>query len=75
MPNYLIICGLCLVVLLQVVGTVWQKALEIHRAATDDFERAHDFTEQGQQTINDCVGNASRKGRPESSRPKYCQCL
>ncbi len=71
MLGYLIVFGLCLLLLLHIVGKVWQAALEIHCAA-DDLDKMRDFAARGQQAANDSERNCPKTGRLESSPPKYC---
>jgi hypothetical protein len=71
MLTYLIVSGLCLLLLLHVVGKVWQNAVEIHSAA-DNFDKARDLAARGQQATNDSERNSSRTSWLESSPPKYC---
>ena len=70
MLSYLIVSGLCLLLLLHIVCKVWQHALEIHCAA-DNLDEAHDLAARGQAT-NDSECNSSKTGWLESSPPKYC---
>jgi hypothetical protein len=71
MLTYLIISGLCLLLLLRVVCKVLQNALEIQSAA-DNLDKARDLAARGQQATTDSERNASRTGWLESSPPKYC---
>ena len=71
MLSYLIVFGLCLLLLLDIVRKVWQNALEIHSAA-DNLDKTRDFAARGQQATTDITGNSSRTGCLESSPPKYC---
>ena len=71
MHTYLIVSGFCLLLLLHVVCKVWQNALEIH-SPTDNFDKARDVAAPGQQATSDSERNATRKGRLETSPPKYC---
>jgi type II secretory pathway component PulM len=71
MHTYLIVSGLCLLLVLHVVCKVWQNALEIHSAA-DKLDKARDLTARGQQAANDNARNTPRAGLPQSSPPKYC---
>lgn len=81
MLSYLIVSGLCLLLLLHIVCSVWQNALEIHSAA-DNLEEssstssgsgeACDLAARGQPAINDSECNSSKTGWLESSPPKYC---
>jgi len=72
MLTYLIVSGLCLLLLLHIVSKVWQNALEIYSAA-DKFDKARDVAARGQQAITDSVRNASRTVWLASSAPKYCR--
>ena len=69
MLSYVIVSGLCLLLLLHVVGKVWQNALEIHSAA-DNLDKTRDFAARGQPATND--SDSSKTGWLESSPPKYC---
>jgi hypothetical protein len=71
MLTYLIVSGLCLLLLLHIVCKVWQNAVEIHSAA-DNLEKMRALAARGQQATNDSVRNSSRTGWLESPRPKYC---
>ena len=71
MLTYLIVSGLCLLLLLHIVCKSWQNALEIHSAA-DNFDKARGLAARAQQATNDRERNASRTGWLESSPPKYC---
>ena len=71
MLAYLIVFGLCLLLLLHIVNKVWQNALEIYSAA-HNFDKARDVAARGQRAANDSVRNASRTVWLESSTPKYC---
>jgi hypothetical protein len=71
MFTYLLVSGWCLLLLLHIVGKVWQNALEIHNAA-HNFDKARDVAARGQRAAHDSVRNASRTGWLESSTPKYC---
>jgi hypothetical protein len=71
MLTYLIVSGLCLLLLLHTVCKVWQDALETHSAA-DNLDKAHDLAARGQQAANSSERNSSRTGWLESSPPKYC---
>lgn len=71
MLSYLIVSGLCLLLLLHIVCKVWQNALEIHSAA-DHLDKTRDFAARGQQAANDSERNSSKTGWLESSPPKYC---
>ena len=70
MLNYLIVSGLCLLLLLHIVCKVWQNALELHSAA-DNLDKARDLAARRQRAANDSVRNASRTVWLESSTPKY----
>jgi hypothetical protein len=52
MLSYLIVSGLCLLVLLHTVRKVWQNALEIPSPA-DNLDKTRGFTVRGQQAAND----------------------
>jgi hypothetical protein len=71
MLTYLIVSGLCLLLLLHIVSKVLQNALEIYSAA-HNFDKAGDLAAGGQRAANDSVRNASRTVWLESSAPKYC---
>ena len=71
MLTYLIVSGLCLLLLLHIVCKVCQNALEIHSAA-DKFDKARDVAAPGQQATNDSERNSPQTGWLESSRPKNC---
>jgi hypothetical protein len=71
MLTYLIVSGLCLLLLLHIVCKVLQNALEIHSAA-DNLNKARVLAARRQQATDDRVRNAPRTGWLESSRPKYC---
>ena len=71
MLSYLIVSGLCLLLLLHIVCKVWQNALEINSAA-DNLDKTRDFAARGQPATNDSERNSSKTGRLESSPPKYC---
>ena len=71
MLNYLIVSGLCLLMLLHIVCKLSENALEIHSAA-DDLDKARDLAARGQPATNDSGRNSSRTGRLGSSPPKYC---
>ncbi len=71
MLSYLIVFGLCLLLLLHIVRKVWQNALEIHSAG-DNLDKTRDFAARGQQAITDSERSSSRTGCSESSPPKYC---
>jgi hypothetical protein len=51
MLSYLIVSGLCLLLLLHIVGKVWQNALEIHSAA-DTLDKTRADAERGQRAAN-----------------------
>ena len=71
MLGYLIVSGLCLLLLLHIVGKVWQNALERHSAA-DNLAKTRDFAARGQQAADDGERNSPKTGRLGSSPPKYC---
>ena len=71
MLDYLIVSGLCLLLLLHIVCKVWLNALEVHSAA-DDFDKAHDWAARGQRATKDSQRNSPRAVWLESSLPKYC---
>ena len=71
MLSYLIVSGLCLLLLLHIVCKVWLNALEMHSAA-DHFDKSRDWAARGQRTTNDSQRNPSRTIWLESSPPKYC---
>ena len=71
MLDYLIVSGLCLLLLLHIVCKVWLTALEMHSAA-DNFDKARDLAARGHRAINDSQLNSSRRRWLESSPPKYC---
>jgi hypothetical protein len=71
MLSYLIVSGLCLLLVLHIVCKVWQNALEIHSAA-DNLDLARDLAARAQPAANDNGRNAPRTGWLESSPPKYC---
>jgi hypothetical protein len=71
MLNYLIVSGLCLLLLLHIVCKVLQNALEIHNAA-DNLDKTRDFAARGQPATNDSERDSSKTGWLESSPPKYC---
>jgi hypothetical protein len=71
MLSYLIVSGLCLLLLLHIVCKVWQNALEIHTAA-DNLDEACDLAARGQPATNDSECNSSQTGWLESSPQKYC---
>jgi hypothetical protein len=70
MLSYLIVSGLCLLLLLHIVCKVWQHALEIHCAA-DNLDEARDLAARGQQATN--TASATPRGQVGwNRRPKYC---
>jgi hypothetical protein len=71
MLSYLIVSGLCLLLLLHVVCRVWQHALEMHSAA-DNVDNSRDFAAPGAQATTHSERSSSRTGCSESSPPKYC---
>jgi hypothetical protein len=71
MLSYLIVSGLCLLLLLHIACKVWQNALETHSAA-DNLDKTRDFAPRGQQATTDSERNSSRTGCSESEPPKYC---
>lgn len=71
MPGYLIVSGLCLLILLHIVCKVWQNTLKIQSAA-DDLDKTRDVAARRQQATTDIERNSSRTGWLESSLPKYC---
>ena len=71
MLTFLMISGLCLLLLLNIIRKVWENALEIHSAA-DNLDKTRDFAARGQQAANDSERNSSRTVWLESSPPKYC---
>ena len=71
MFSYLIVSGLCLLLLVHIVCKVWQNALEIHSAA-GNLAKTRDFAAWGQRAANDSERNSSKTGSVESSPPKYC---
>jgi hypothetical protein len=71
MLTYLIISGLCLLMLLHVVRRSWQNALEIHSAA-DNLDKARGLAAPLQQATKDWARNAFRTAWLETSHPKYC---
>jgi hypothetical protein len=71
MLDYLLVSGLCLLLLLHIVCKLWQKALEI-RSAADNLEKTRDFAARGQQAADD-ERNSSKRGWLKSpSLRKYC---
>ena len=72
MLGYLLVSGLCLLLLLHIVCNLWQNALEI-RSAADNLEKTRDFAARGQQAADDDERNSSKPGWLKSpSLPKYC---
>ena len=71
MLNYLIVSGLCLLLLLHIVCKVWQNALELHSAA-DNLDKARDLAARGQQATNDSECNAHGQVGSNPRPPKYC---
>ena len=71
MHTYLIVSGLCLLLVLHIVCKVWQNALEIHSAA-DNLDKTRTFAAQRPQATKHRERNSSRTGWLESSPPKYC---
>jgi hypothetical protein len=71
MLSYLIVSGLCLLLLLRIVCKVWQNTLEIHSAAAN-FDKARDFPARAQQATTDSGRNSAKTGWLESFPPKYC---
>ena len=71
MLSYLIVSGLCLLLLLHIISKVWQNALEIHSAA-DNLDKTREFAARGQQAANDDERNSSKTGWLKSSPPQYC---
>jgi hypothetical protein len=71
MLTYLIVSGLCLRLVLHIVGKVWQNALELYSTA-HNFDKTSDLAARGQHAANDSVRNASRTVWLETSTPKYC---
>jgi hypothetical protein len=61
MLSYLIVSGLCLLLLLHIVRKVWQNALEIHSPA-DNLDKTRGFAARGQQAANDSEPNYSKTG-------------
>jgi hypothetical protein len=70
MLDYLIVSGLCLLLLLHIVGRVLLNALEMHSAA-DNLDKVRDWA-RGQRATNDSARSSSRTAWLESSPPKYC---
>jgi hypothetical protein len=68
---YLFISGLCLLLVLHIVGKVWQNALEIHNAA-DSLDKGRELAARREQATKDRQRNASRTGWLQTSPPKYC---
>jgi len=71
MLDYLIVSGMCLLLLLHIVCKVWLNALEMHSAA-DNFDKSRDWAARGQRATNDSQPNPSRTIWLEPSPPKYC---
>ena len=71
MLDYLIVSGMCLLLLLHIVCKVWLNALEMHSTA-DSFDKARDLALRGQRATHNSQRNASPTGWLESSPPKYC---
>lgn len=71
MLGYLMIFGLCLLLLIHIISKVWQNRLEKHRAA-DDSDKTRDIAARGQQAADDTERNSAKTRRPESCPPKYC---
>ena len=61
MLSYLIVSGLCLLLLLHIVCKVWQNALEVHSAA-DNLDETRDFAARGQKAANGSERNSSKTG-------------
>jgi hypothetical protein len=74
MLSYLIVFGLCLLLLLQIVFKVWQNAIEIH-ITTDNLNESRDLAArrqeaartasaapQGQVAWNRCPPNTAMSG-------------
>ena len=70
MLDYLIASGLCLLLLLHVVGRVLLNALEMHSAA-DDFDKVRGWA-RGQRATNDSARSSFGAAWLDSSPPKYC---
>jgi hypothetical protein len=71
MLTYLIVSGLCLLLVLHLVSKIWQNALEIHSAA-DSLDKARRLAAPRPQATKHRERNASRTGWLEPSPPKYC---
>lgn len=71
MLSYLIVSGLCLLLILHIVSKVWLRALEIHSVA-DDYDKTRDFAVRGQQAANASERDSSKASWLKSSPPKYC---
>jgi hypothetical protein len=71
MLSYLIVSGVCLLLLLHIVSKVWQNALEIHSAA-DNLDKGRDLAARTQPASIDSERNSSKTDWLESSPPKYC---
>jgi hypothetical protein len=71
MLTYLIVSGLCLLLVLHIVGKVWQNALEIYSAA-HNFDKAGDLAARGQRAANDSERNPHGQVGWNPRPPKYC---
>ena len=71
MLSYLIVSGLCLLLVLHIGCKALQNALEVHSTA-DNFDIARALAVRGQQAANDRERISSRTVWLESSPPKYC---
>jgi hypothetical protein len=71
MLTYLIVSGLCLQLLLHIIGKFWQSVLEMHSAA-DKFDGARDLAARGQQATIDSEHDAHGQIGSNSHPPKYC---
>ena len=71
MLTYLIVSGLCLLLVLHIVGKVWQNALEIYSAA-DNFDKARDVAAPGQQATKARERNPHGQVGWNPRPPKYC---
>jgi hypothetical protein len=71
MLGYLIVFGLCLLLLLQIIFKVWQNAIEIH-ITTDNLNESRDLAARRQEAARDRQRSASRTGGRESLPPKHC---
>jgi hypothetical protein len=71
MLSYLIVSGLCLLLLLQIIFKVWQNAIEIH-ITTDNLNESRDLAARRQEAARDSQRSASRTGGLESLPPKHC---